>query len=177
MRCILVKSIIYDGLWLRLIKGQLHIISCLFRVKVFLYPSFHVYGLIWRSFSGRLSSTFHVPWRAPINMYFKWWTCTNKPCSVLSKASWSNHGVEREREQLPFFRSFCMEDLVWTDHMTNVKEKYKTFMLAIIFWAWLEDFIKGGQHHPHYPCKYTKEILRINLPNFLRSPCAHSLVV
>lgn len=51
------------------------------------YPSFYVYGLIWWSFSERLTTTSHIPWRAPIGMCFRWWTCINKPCSILSKAN------------------------------------------------------------------------------------------
>ena len=99
MKCVLLKSILLMSGWLlRLVESQLHIISRLFRVKVFFHCSFHVYGLIWWSFSEHLLSTSHVPWRAPIGMYFGWWTFTNISYSVLSKASWFNHGIERERE-------------------------------------------------------------------------------
>ena len=50
----------------------------------------------------------------------------------------------RERLQFPPSRSFCLEDLVWTNHMTSGKGKYKSFKLAIIFWDRLDDFIKGN---------------------------------
>lgn len=80
----------------------------------------------------------------------------------------------RERVQNPHLGSFCMEDLVWTDHVTKNKGKSKSSKLAIIFWDRLDDFIKGEQSHPDFPCKYTKETVRKNLPNSLRSPRAHS---
>ena len=82
--------------------------------------------------------------------------------------------VLRERVQNPHSGSFCMEDLVWTDHVTKNKGKSKSSKLAIIFWDRLDDFIKGEQSHPDFPCKYTKETVRKNLPNSLRSPRAHS---
>ena len=64
----------------------------------------------------------------------------------------------RERIQIPHSWSFCMEDLVWTYHVTSGKRKYKTSMLVIIIWNKLDDLIKGEQHYAHFPCKYTKEI-------------------
>ena len=80
----------------------------------------------------------------------------------------------KERVQIPPSGSFCMEDLVWTNHVTSGQGRYKSSKLAIILWDRLDDFIKGEEHHPHAPCKYTKEIVRVNLPNSLRSPRAHS---
>ena len=69
---------------------------------------------------------------------------------------------------------FRMEDLVWTDHMTNGKGIQKTSKLAVILWDRLKDFISGEEHHPLYPCKFRAEVIRRNLPNSLRSPRAHS---
>lgn len=60
---------------------------------------------------------------------------------------------------------FYME-LVWIDHVTNDKGKYKTSMFFIILWE---------QQHSQSQCKYIKEILRVNLLNSLRIPCADSL--
>lgn len=80
----------------------------------------------------------------------------------------------RDRVQNPSLGSFCMKDLIWTDHVTCGKGKYKSSKLAIILWDRLDNFIKGEQNHPHFPCKYTKETMRVNLPNSLRSPSANS---
>ena len=80
----------------------------------------------------------------------------------------------RSRAQKPPLGEFCMQDLVWTDHVTNGKGKYKTSKIAVIFWDRLDDFIQGEQHHPLYPCKFTKETIRVNGPNSLAFPRANS---
>ena len=58
--------------------------------------------------------------------------------------------------------------------MTHGKGKYKTSMLAVIYWGRLHDFIQREQDHPLYPCKFIKEIIRVTLANSLRFPCANS---
>ena len=80
----------------------------------------------------------------------------------------------RSRVQKPPLGEFSMQDLVWTDQVTNGKGKYKTSKVAVIFWDRLDDFIQGEQHHPLYPCKFTKETIRVNGPNTLRKPRANS---
>ena len=80
----------------------------------------------------------------------------------------------RERVQNPPRGKFCFQNLAWTNHVTHGKGKYKTSMLAVIFWDRLHDFIQGEQHHPLYPCKFTKEIIRVTATNSLRSPRANS---
>lgn len=52
---------------------------------------------------------------------------------------------ERTRVHIHLSRSFCMEDLVWADHVTSGKRKYKILMAAILFWDRLDDFIKREQ--------------------------------
>ena len=80
----------------------------------------------------------------------------------------------RNQVQNPPLGEFCFQDLEWTKHVTNGKGKYKNSMLAVIFWDRLPDFIQGEQHHPLYPCKFTKEIIRVTAANSLRSPRANS---
>lgn len=80
----------------------------------------------------------------------------------------------RERLQNPPPSEFRMEDLQWTNHVTNGKGRHKGSKLAVILWDRLHDFISGEQHHPLYPCKFRAEVIRRNLPNSLRSPRAHS---
>lgn len=80
----------------------------------------------------------------------------------------------RERVQNPPPGAFSMNDLVWTNHITQGQGKQKTSKLAVILWDRLEDFIKGEEEHPQFPCNFTKEIVRVNLPNSLRTPRAHS---
>ena len=50
-------------------------------------------------------------------------------------------------------------------------------MFAIILWDRLDDFINEEQHNPQFPCKYTKDILGVNLLSSLRTPCATSSVL
>ena len=114
------------------------------------YPSFCVYKPIWWSFSECLSTTSHIPWRTPMGMYFRWGTCTNRPWSVLSKANWYNHGVEKDSANSSF--GVILHGGPYMDWPRG-KRKYETSMLAIIFWDKLDDFIKGEQHHSHSPCK------------------------
>jgi hypothetical protein len=83
----------------------------------------------------------------------------------------------RDRVQNPPPASYCIEDLVWTDHVTYGKGKYKSSKLAIILWKILDDFIEGEQTNPRFSCKYTKKTMRVNLPNSLRPPRAHSLAL
>ena len=80
----------------------------------------------------------------------------------------------REKVQNPPPGAFAMDDLVWTGHVTHGQGLHKTSMLAVILWDRLEDFIQGEQQHPHFPCKFTKEIVRVNQPHFLRTPRAYS---
>ena len=80
----------------------------------------------------------------------------------------------RERVQNPPPGAFAMEDLVWTNHVTHGQGIHKTSLLATILWDRLDDFIKGEQQHPQFPCKFTKDIVRVNLPHSLRTPRAHS---
>ena len=80
----------------------------------------------------------------------------------------------REKGQNPPLGAFAMDDLVWTNHVTHGQGLHKTSMLAVILWDRLEDFIQGEQQHPHFPYKFTKGIVRVNLPHSLRTPCAHS---
>lgn len=80
----------------------------------------------------------------------------------------------RERVQNPPPGAFAMDDLVWTNHASQGQGIQKTSMLSVILWDRLEDFIKGEQQHPQFPCNFTKEIVRLNLPNSLRTPRAHS---
>ena len=80
----------------------------------------------------------------------------------------------RSRVQTPPLGEFCMQHLLWTDLVTNGKGKYRTSKVAVIFWDRLPDFIQGEQHDPLYPCKFTKETLRVNGPNSLRKPRANS---
>ena len=49
----------------------------------------------------------------------------------------------RERVQNPLPGEFRMEDLVWTDHVTNGKGRHKGSRLVVILWDRLEDFISG----------------------------------
>jgi hypothetical protein len=67
-----------------------------------------------------------------------------------------------------------MDDLVWTNHVSQEKGKQKTSMLVVILWDRLQDFIAGEQQHPQFPCNFTKEIVRVNLPHSLRTSRAHS---
>ena len=80
----------------------------------------------------------------------------------------------RSRVQTPPLGEFCKQDLLWTDLVTNGKGKYRTSKVAKIFWDRLADFIQGEQHDPLYPCKFTKETLRVNGPNSLRKPRANN---
>ena len=73
-----------------------------------------------------------------------------------------------DRVQNPPLGEFYFQDLVWTYHVTHGKEIYKTSRLAVIYWDRLHDFIQRKQHPTLYPCKFTKEIIRMNLPNLLR---------
>jgi hypothetical protein len=81
---------------------------------------------------------------------------------------------ERERVQKCLIGKFRMEDLVWTDHVTNGSGVHKSSKLVVILWERLDDFIFGEEHHPLYPCRFNVEVIRRNLPNSLRSPHAHS---
>jgi hypothetical protein len=67
-----------------------------------------------------------------------------------------------------------MDDLVWTNHISQGQGIHKTSMLAVILWDRLQDFITREQQHPQFPCNFTKEIVRVNLPHSLRTPRAHS---
>ena len=69
---------------------------------------------------------------------------------------------------------FRMEDLVWTNHVTNGKGRHKDSRLVVIQWHRLDDFISGEQHHHVYPCKFNPEVIRRNLPNSLKLPHAHN---
>ena len=80
----------------------------------------------------------------------------------------------RDQVQNPPLGEFCFQDLVWTKDVTHGKGKYRTSMLAVILWDRLPDFIQGEQHHPLYPCKFTKEIIRVTASNSLRFPRANS---
>jgi hypothetical protein len=60
-----------------------------------------------------------------------------------------------------------MDDLVWTSHVTDNQGIHKTFILVVILWDRLEDFIEGEQQCPHFPCNLTKDIVRVNLPHSL----------
>lgn len=80
----------------------------------------------------------------------------------------------RERVQNPPPGPFAMDDLVWTNHVSQGQGIQKTSKLAVILWDRLEDFIKGEQQHPHFPCTFNKNIVRVNLPHSLRAPRAHS---
>lgn len=80
----------------------------------------------------------------------------------------------RERVQNPPPGAFAMDDLVWTNHVTQGQGIQKNSKLAVILWDRLQDFIQGEQQHPHFPCNFTKEIIRVNLPHSLRTPRAHS---
>ena len=80
----------------------------------------------------------------------------------------------RERVQNPPPGAFAMDDLVWTNHVTQGQGTHKNSKLAVILWDRLQDFIQGEQQHPQFPCNFTKEIIRVNLPHSLRTPRAHS---
>jgi len=80
----------------------------------------------------------------------------------------------RERVQNPPPGAFAMDDLVWTNHVSQGQGIQKTSKLAVILWDRLEDFIKGEQQHPQFPCTFNKNIVRVNLPHSLRTPRAHS---
>ena len=80
----------------------------------------------------------------------------------------------RDLVQNPPLGEFCFQDLEWTERVTHGKGKYKNSMLAVIFWDRLPDFIQGEQHHPLYPCRFTKDIIRVTAANSLRSLCANS---
>ena len=57
----------------------------------------------------------------------------------------------RESLQDPPPGEFRMEDLVWTDHVTNGKGRHKASRLAVILWDRLKDFISGEEHHASLP--------------------------
>jgi len=78
-----------------------------------------------------------------------------------------------ERERDPSSNVFSMEDLVWIDHVTNGKEEYISSLLVVILWDKSNNVINGEQHRPQYPCKCTKYIFRVNLPNSLKTPPAN----
>lgn len=80
----------------------------------------------------------------------------------------------RERIQNPPPSEFKMEDLVWTNHVIHGKSRHKASKLIVIPWDMLVNFIYGKQHPPFYPCKFNHGVIRQNLPNSLRSPCAHN---
>jgi hypothetical protein len=52
----------------------------------------------------------------------------------------------RSRVQTPPLGEFCMQDLLWTDLVTNGKGKYRISKVAMILWDRLADFIQGEQH-------------------------------
>ena len=81
----------------------------------------------------------------------------------------------KERVQNPSSCTFCIEDLVWIKHVPNGKGKYKISMLAVILRDRLDGSTNVEQRHPQFRCKYTKDILRFNLPNSLTIPRATSL--
>ena len=81
----------------------------------------------------------------------------------------------RERVEHPLAREFSYEDLVWIDHNTCRKYKYKASQLAIITWDRLDNFIAGGKGH--HPCRFTREIIRNNPLNSLRSPRAKNAFI
>ena len=102
-----------------------------------------------------------------------WWPPPNCFCNFSCNTSWSNNFVERESSKSPP-GAFAMDDLVWTNHITQGQGKRKSSLLAIILWDRLNDFIKGEEQYPQFPCNFTKEIVRVNLPHSLRTPRAHS---
>ena len=127
-----------------------------------LFASFHRNGFNWPSYCKHPSSTPYVPWRPSIFVFVKWQTCPNWPCHVL-----------RERERDPYSCTFCMDDLVWIDHVTNGMGQYITSIFVVVLWDKSNGVINGEQHHPRYPCKYTKDIFKVNSPNSLKTPRAN----
>ena len=73
----------------------------------------------------------------------------------------------RESIQNPPLGEFRMEDLLWTDHITQGKGRHKGSRMAFIPWDRLADFISGEQNHPLYPCRFNAEVIRRNLPKLL----------
>ena len=101
-----------------------------------------------------------------------WWYLTNP---MAFRAQRVNIILTLRYKMLkPPIGEFRIEDLVWTNHVTNGSGLLKSSKLVVILWERLDDFIYGEEHHPLYPCRFNAKVIRRNLPNSLRSSRAHS---
>ena len=80
----------------------------------------------------------------------------------------------QELIQYPLTCPFAFEDLQWTQQVLSGNGRYNTINYVVIPWERLHDFIVGEQNNDLFPCKFTKKIIKKNLPNSLSNPRANT---